>query len=63
MDEAEFARHGIRVRWCDYGGYPSYPQLSEPFEHGVSIVDLLFHTGADAPRYMKTFGGSDGGFL
>ncbi len=49
MDEAEFARHGIRVRWCDYGDYPTYPQLSEPFEHGVSIVDLLSHTGAGAP--------------
>jgi hypothetical protein len=63
MDEEGFARHGIRVLWCNYDGYPSYPQLSEPFEHGVSILDLLFHTGSEAPRYMKTFGGSDGGFL
>jgi hypothetical protein len=63
MDEQEFRRNGIEVRWCDYGGYPAYPQLSEPFEHNVSILDLLFHTGADAPAYMKTFGDSDGGFL
>lgn len=63
MDEELFARHGIRVLWCDYAGYPSYPQLGEPFEHAVSVLDLLFHTGAAAPQYMKTFGGSDGGFL
>jgi hypothetical protein len=63
LDEEEFARHNIRVRWCNYKGYPTYPQLSEPFEHGVSILDLLFHTGPDAPAHMKTFGGSDGGFL
>ena len=63
MDEEEFGRHGIAVLWCDYDDYPSYPQLSEPFEHHVSILDLLFHTGSDAPAYMKTFGGGDGGFL
>jgi hypothetical protein len=63
MDEELFARRGIRVLWCDYDGYPTYPQLSEPFEHRVSILDLLFHTGATAPTYMKTFGGSDGGLL
>jgi hypothetical protein len=63
MDEAEFERHGIRVLWCNYDDYPPYPQFSEPFEHGVSILDLLFHTGSDAPHYMKTFGGDDGGFV
>ena len=63
MDEAEFERHGIKVLWCNYDGYPPYPQFTEPFEHGVSILDLLFHTGSEATRYMKTFGGSDGGFV
>jgi hypothetical protein len=40
----------------DYSGYPDYPQLNGAFEHGVSILDLLFNVGADAPRYMKSFG-------
>ena len=27
-----------------------------PFEHGVSVVDLLFSVGsANAPGYMKSF--------
>ena len=33
----------------DYDGYPEYPQLHPPFEHAVTILDLLFHTGTEAP--------------
>lgn len=36
-----------------YQGYPEYPQLQGGFEHGVTAPDLLFNTGADAPRYPK----------
>lgn len=50
-----FAEAGIRLHWMDYSGYPEYPQLHGTFEHGVSILDLLFQTGPDATRYMKTF--------
>jgi WbqC-like protein family len=56
LDEAQFAAAGIGVEWMDYGGYPEYPQLFPPFEHRVSIVDLLLNVGPAAPRYMKTFG-------
>jgi hypothetical protein len=55
LDVALFEREGIRVTWMDYAGYPEYPQLHPPFEHAVSIVDLLFNVGWDAPRYLKTF--------
>lgn len=60
LDEGEFRRDGIAVRWLDYGGYPEYPQFGASFEHGVSILDLLFHTGASAPGYLKSFGAGDG---
>jgi WbqC-like protein family len=53
LDEGEFASRGIAVRWMDYEGYPEYPQVHPPFDPAVSIVDLLFNAGADAPRYMK----------
>lgn len=43
---------GIAVEFMDYTGYPEYPQLYPPFEHTVSVIDLLMHTGCDAPRYM-----------
>jgi hypothetical protein len=49
----KFAEHGIAIVYADYSGYPEYPQLHGPFQHGVSILDLLFNTGRDAPRFMK----------
>jgi hypothetical protein len=55
LDEAVFERAGIGVSYMDYSGYPEYPQLYGPFDHAVSIVDLLFSTGPDASRYMRTF--------
>lgn len=50
-----FEEAGIALSYFDYEGYPEYPQRFGSFEHGVSILDLLFNTGPEAPRYMKTF--------
>jgi len=51
--EAErFAEAGIELCWKDYTGYPVYEQAHPPFEHGVSILDLLFSVGPDAPWYI-----------
>lgn len=44
-------RNGIEVDYMRYD-YPEYPQLHEPFEPSVSVVDLLCMTGDDAPRYI-----------
>ncbi len=55
MDETLFAKAGINVHYFDYSNYPEYPQLYGDFVHEVSIVDLLFHTGTTAKRYMKSF--------
>jgi len=55
LDEPRFARAGIAVTYMDYSGYPEYPQLFPPFEHEVSILDLILNTGPDARRYMKSF--------
>jgi len=55
LDVEAFEAAGVSVAWADYSGYSEYPQGAGAFEHGVSIVDLLFNTGRDAPRYMKSF--------
>lgn len=47
-----FKQAGIDLIWKDYSGYPEYSQFFSPFRHDVSILDLLFHTGADAPYYI-----------
>lgn len=53
IDPALFSNAGIELEYMDYAGYPAYPQLHGEFEHGVTILDLIFNTGADAPRFMK----------
>jgi WbqC-like protein family len=55
IDESRFDAAGVRLIYADYSGYPEYPQLHGKFEHGVTILDLLFNAGPDAPRYMKSF--------
>ncbi len=50
---------GIQVEWMDYTGYPEYRQMNLPFEHGVTILDLIFNEGPDAKKYLKSFGCND----
>jgi len=52
LDEDAFAAAGIGVTWMDYAGYPEYEQLHPPFEHHVSVLDLIFHTGRRAQEHM-----------
>lgn len=61
LDESRFHDAGIEIRYFDYAGYPAYEQLYPPFEHAVSIVDLLVHTGPGAPSFLKSFGVEAGG--
>lgn len=53
LDERLFEDAGIAVEWADYSGYPEYRQLHPPFDHHVSIVDLLFNEGAKARQFLK----------
>lgn len=53
IEENVFTELGIKLVWFDYSGYQEYPQLWGKFTHGVSIIDLLFNCGKDAPYFMK----------
>lgn len=53
LDEKRFAENGIEVEWMDYSGYKEYPQTGSEFEHGVSILDLIFNVGEASRNYMK----------
>ncbi|MBU0664943.1 MAG: WbqC family protein [Proteobacteria bacterium] len=53
IKKSVFSDRGIKLTWFDYVGYPEYPQLWGEFTHEVSILDLLFNCGTDAPHYMK----------
>ena len=50
-----FQEQGVHLQYFDYNGYPEYRQLFPPFVHEVSIIDLIFNEGPDAPKFMKTF--------
>jgi hypothetical protein len=39
----------------EYSGYKEYNQLYKPFEHGVTILDLIFNEGNNASKFMKSF--------
>ena len=53
IDEKLFKEANIELEWMDYSGYPVYPQLYPPFEHGVSILDLIFNCGPEIIKFMK----------
>ncbi len=55
LDETLFEREGIRVHYFDFTGYPPYRQLFGEFVDHLSIVDLIFNEGLQAPQFMKTF--------
>lgn len=46
-----FAAAGIALEYIAYN-YPEYPQLYPPFDPQVSILDLLFNTGARSAEYI-----------
>lgn len=48
-----FDRHKIRVRYADYANYRPYNQLHPPFDHHVSVLDLLVCEGPNAASFMK----------
>lgn len=47
-----FEQAGIELVFKRYEGYPEYPQLHPPFAHNVTVLDLLFNVGPDAPWYI-----------
>ena len=55
FDEDLARNNKINVEWMDYSGYREYNQIHQPFEHGVTILDLIFNEGPNAINFMKSF--------
>jgi hypothetical protein len=55
IEEEKFKTAGITLEYMEYN-YPEYSQLYPPYDPFVSILDLLFMTGPEAPNYFKFFG-------
>ena len=54
LDAGMFLEAGISVKWMDYSGYREYHQAFPPFDHHVSILDLIFNEGEAATRFLKS---------
>lgn len=53
IQEELFNQNKIEIKWMDYSGYKEYHQLFPPFEHGVTILDLIFNEGPNARKFLK----------
>ena len=53
LDEQLFNKNGIEVKYFNYSKYPEYNQLHNDFEHGVSILDLIFNVGNQSTLYLS----------
>lgn len=51
MNEKLFADEDIDIEYIDYN-YEEYPQLYPPFNHYVSVLDVLFNCGPDAKNFI-----------
>lgn len=51
IESNKFEEAGIGLEYISYN-YPEYPQLHGSFCPHVSILDLIFNTGPDAPKYI-----------
>lgn len=49
IEDEKFEAAGISLEYMEYN-YPEYPQLYPPYDPYVSILDLLFMTGSEAPK-------------
>lgn len=47
-------KENIKVEWMDYSGYREYNQLFGEFEHGVSVLDLIFNEGSGAKEFISS---------
>jgi len=53
MNEDVFNKANVGIHYFDYSGYPVYNQMNEPFDHGVSILDLIFCEGKNTVEFLK----------
>jgi hypothetical protein len=60
LEPTLFEEAGLTLSFADYSGYPEYPQLYPPFDHHVSIIDLLFNEGPESSRFLCAVA-ADGG--
>ena len=54
MEMDLFSNSGVEVVFFDFSQYRDYQQIHPPFEHGVSIIDLIFCEGTRAQSHFTS---------
>jgi hypothetical protein len=52
LEVERFHQVGIALDVIDYGHYPEYPQTTDEFRHGVSVLDLIASVGDEAASHL-----------
>jgi hypothetical protein len=52
LETHRFRERDIAIDVIDYGVYPEYPQPSTPFDHGVSVLDLMVGVGDHSRTHL-----------
>lgn len=52
LDQTLFKKNKINIIWKDYSKYPTYCQKFPPFNHYVSVLDLIFQKGKNSSDYI-----------
>lgn len=52
LDEKKFEMQGIELFYLNYEEYLPYTQLYPPFDHKVSVLDLLVSEGPNAKQFL-----------
>lgn len=47
-----FDKAGLRLEWMSYPAYPAYPRPGAQPDEELSVLDLIFCTGSQAPNYI-----------
>jgi hypothetical protein len=55
IDERLFNEAKVSILWVEYSGYPEYIQKYPPFQHSLSIIDVIFNCGSDSHLFMNSF--------
>ena len=51
IEPNNFLKNGINLEYMEYN-YSEYKQLYEPFDHYVTVLDVLFNCGEEAKKYI-----------
>lgn len=55
INEDLFEANNLKLTYFSYDGYKEYDQLFPPFEHSVSIIDLIMNNGPNSYKYLKSY--------